>query len=145
MELALFFYYCVITKTLNLSLKKKKLAQIGQYSLRKISKYLWYNNIHTLKYRRRILWELFVFMELKPFLYYFVITKTQNLSNQKYKIAHFNKYLPRKKYQRLYVTRIFVLYKLELNIVLILLSYGDKAVFLLFCGEQYSESEKCDI
>ena len=35
-------------------------------------------------------------MEIDPFLYYFVITKTLNLSNMKYKLTYLNQYLQKK-------------------------------------------------
>ena len=35
-------------------------------------------------------------MELNPFPYYFVITKIENMSNEKYKLAYLNKYSPKK-------------------------------------------------
>ena len=47
---------------------------------------------------------------LYPFTYYFVTTKTPNTSNQKWILVQLDQYSPRKKYQRIYVTRIPTLY-----------------------------------
>ena len=60
----------------------------------KIPRALWDNDIHTLKYGRRILWWFFIFMDLEPFFYYFVITKTPNMRHVKYILAYINQYLP---------------------------------------------------
>ena len=49
---------------------------------KKTSKDLWENYIYTLQYARKIFFFFFLFMELEPFFYYFVITKTLNLSNE---------------------------------------------------------------
>ena len=43
------------------------------------------NDIHTIKYGRKILWYFFIFIELELFYYYFVITKTMSWSNKKWK------------------------------------------------------------
>ena len=97
MELDPFPYYFGVTKTMNLSHKKWKLVYMDQYSHIKISKALWDNNTHTLHYGRKILWQLFIFMLLETFFYYFMITKTLNLSHKKYKLvkldqcSHINK------------------------------------------------------
>ena len=74
-------------KELNLSNEKWKLVYLDQYSPIKISKPLWNNDIHTPQYRRKILLQLFIFMELKPFPYYFMITKTLNSSHKKWKLV----------------------------------------------------------
>ena len=50
MEIELFPYYFVITKTPNLSTVKYILADIKQYSPNKKSKAQWENYIHTLQY-----------------------------------------------------------------------------------------------
>ena len=39
--------------------------------------------IHTLQNGRKILWKFFIFMEIEPFSYSFMMTKTPNLSNGK--------------------------------------------------------------
>ena len=75
----------------------------------KIEKALCYNDVHTTYYGSKILCQFFIFMELDPFYYYFVITNTLNLSNVKYKWAYTNQYLPIKIYQRVYGTMISIL------------------------------------
>ena len=87
MELEPFSYYFVITKTLNLSNDKWKLLWPIQCSTIKIPTDLCDNDVHTLQDWRTLLWELFVFMELEPFFNYCVITKTLNLSHEKYKLV----------------------------------------------------------
>ena len=42
------------------------------------------------------IWKFFIFMELKPFFYYFVITKILNMSSEKLKIVLLDQYSPRK-------------------------------------------------
>ena len=49
----------------------------------KISETLWDYDIYTPQDGRKILWQFFIFMKLYPFLYYFLITKTLNLSHNK--------------------------------------------------------------
>ena len=138
MELEPFFYFFMITKTLNLSCKKYKLVQLDQYSPR-ISNVLWDNNIDTPQYGRKVLWQFFMFMELEPFSYYFISTKTLNLSHVKQKYAHLNQYSPIKMYQRLYGTTISKIYKMGENVVVVLHIYGVLAIFILFCDHQYTE------
>ena len=41
------------------------------------------------------------FLELEPYLYYFVITKTLSWSNEKWKLVYINQYSPRKTSQAL--------------------------------------------
>ena len=57
LELDPFSYYSVFTKTLNMRNVKYILAYIKIYILRKKSKALWDNDIHALKYGRRISWK----------------------------------------------------------------------------------------
>ena len=71
------------------------------FSHKKISKYLCDNNIHTIQDGRKILSQLFIFMELEQFSYYFVSTKTLSWSNEKWKLVYLNQYLPRKTPQAL--------------------------------------------
>ena len=59
-----------------------------------------------------MLWSFFIFMELKPFFYSSVITKTLNLSNVKYKWAYFNQYSTISTNKRIYGTMISILYKM---------------------------------
>ena len=42
------------------------------------------------------MWKFFIFMELELFSYYFMITKTLNLSNVKYILAHLNEHFTHK-------------------------------------------------
>ena len=44
--------------------------------------------------------DLFTFMELKSFFFYFAITKTLNLSNDTWILVYTNKYPPRKNIKR---------------------------------------------
>ena len=81
-------------------------------------------------------------MDLEPFPYYFVITKTLNLSNKKWKLVKMKQYYHRKKHQRLYETSISILYKMGEIVVAILHIYGVRAISLLFCNHQDTESEK---
>ena len=48
-----------------------------------ISKALWENDIHNLQNGRKELWQFFIFMGLEPFFYYFMMTKTLHMSNDK--------------------------------------------------------------
>ena len=98
--------------TLHLSNVKYISAYIDQYYTKIIIIYVT-QNIHTLHDGRNTIWQLFIFMELEPFIYYFVITQTQNMSDVKYKLAHLNQYPPIIKYQNLYRTKISILYNME--------------------------------
>ena len=60
------------------------------FNHKKISKYPWDNGIHNLQYGRKILWEFFIFIEIDPFLYYFVLSKTPSLSKEKRKLVFLN-------------------------------------------------------
>ena len=98
MELYPFSCYVVFTKTLNLSKERWKLVYLRPISTRKNkSKDLWDKDIHTLQDGRNILCKFFIFMELYPFSYYFVITKKPNLSNVKYILAYLNKFFTHEK------------------------------------------------
>ena len=80
-------------------------------------------------------------MELEPFSYYFVITKTLNLNNEKYKLVYLEKYYQKKNRQRPYWTTLSMIYKMVKENVVILHIYGSRAIFLLFCDPQDTESE----
>ena len=110
------------------------------FTYKKIQNALWGNNIHTLQYGRIILWWLLIFMDLKPCSNFFVITKTLNLSHEKWKLVYLEKYEHRKN-QTLYGTMISILHEMGENIVVILHIYGNKIISLLFCNHQYNESE----
>ena len=58
-----------------------EIVVIGLIFTQKISKDLWENDIHTSQYGSKLLFQLFLFVELEPFSYYFVTTKTLNLSH----------------------------------------------------------------
>ena len=88
-------YYFVFTKIMHQSDEKWILAQLGQYPPRKSSKCLWNQNIHPIQDEREKLWRFFIFLELEPFSYYFLITNTLNQSNDKYKLAQLNQYSSR--------------------------------------------------
>ena len=79
-------------------------------------------------------------MDLKPCSNFFVITKTLNLSHEKWKLVYLEKYEHRKN-QILYGTMISILHEMGENIVVILHIYGNKIISLLFCNHQYNESE----
>ena len=79
--------------------------------------------------------------ELKQHPYYFVIRKTLNLSHKKWKSVKLDQYSPIKIYQRLYETTTHY----GRNIVIILHSYGARAIFLLFYGNQDIKYESQDI
>ena len=44
-----------------------------------------------------------------------------------------------------YETKIYILYKMRENIVVIIRIYGAIAIFLLICDHQDTESESCEI
>ena len=49
--------------------------------------------------------------------------------------------LTQEKHQRLYGTTIYIIYKMGGGITVILPIYGARAIFLLFCNHQDTESE----
>ena len=86
-ELEPLFYHFRITKTLNLSNEKWKLGYLRKYPSRKILNDIWDNNIQNLQdYRGRSV-VVFILIEVMPFFSYFMITKTLNLSNEKWKLS----------------------------------------------------------
>ena len=89
----------------------------------------------------KTMWQLFIVMDIEPFLYYFVITRTPNLSNVRYKCAYLNQYLPSK--NRKGSMRQLYPYSTgwEKTIVLILDIYGAISIFLLFCNHQDTKTE----
>ena len=66
------------------------------FTHKKTSKDIWENGIHTLQDGRNILCQFFISMELQPFYYYFVFTKTLIWSKEKCKQVYLNQYQPRK-------------------------------------------------
>ena len=55
-----------------------------------MSKAIWKNYIYTLQNGIKVLCNFFILMKLKTFIRYFMMTKTLNLSNVKYKLTQFN-------------------------------------------------------
>ena len=78
-------------------------------------------------------------MEIEPFVYYFVFTNTLDLSNNKWNLAQLDQYPPIKIYQILYGTTISILYNMGDFLVILNIS-GSKAIFILFCVRQDTES-----
>ena len=79
-------------------------------------------------------------MELEPFFYYFVITKTLNVSRVKKKLAYLNQYSLKNSCQILYGTTISILFFFLKNVVVVLHIYGVLIIFLLFRYHQDTES-----
>ena len=74
-----------------------------------------------------------VIIELEPFIYHFIITKTPYLPSVKYKWKSLNLYKNKKIYLRLYCTFISVLYKIwKKGIVIIIHIYGARTIFIIF-------------
>ena len=70
-------------------------------------------------------------MEIDPFLYYFVITETLNLSNMKYKLTYLNQYLLKKNKGSLWPGYQYSTIWEEI-IVIIIHNYGAKAILYSF-------------
>ena len=77
----------------------------------KISKDLWYNDIHSLIKGRKIMWQFFIFTALDTLSYYFITTKTPYLPSVKYKRTFLNKYTAIKIHQKINFTSINKIYK----------------------------------
>ena len=90
------------------------------------------NFINPLQDGRKVLWQLFINMKLEPFYYYFVITKTLNMSNEKW-ILEISINIYPEKYQRINHTMISIFYTIGEIKVAILHIYGTRAILLLFC------------
>ena len=58
------------------------------FTHKNISKAPWGKDIHTYLDRIKILWKFFIFMELEPFSYYSLITKTPKLSNKEWALVY---------------------------------------------------------
>ena len=50
------------------------------------TKDLFENDVNPLQYGIKMLWQLLILMELKPFWNYFLFTNTLNMSNKKWKL-----------------------------------------------------------
>ena len=81
-------------------------------------------------------------MDLEPFFYYFVFTKTLNLSNEKCILPSRSQYSPINIYQRIYVTGIVNLYNMGSNILVTIHINGTRSNLLLFCVHQDTDTEK---
>ena len=68
-------------------------------------------------------------------------SKTPNMSKEKLIIAYLGKYPYRKKHQRLYGKILSIIYNMEEKYAAILHIYGARAISLLFCVHQDTESE----
>ena len=80
-------------------------------------------------------------MELDPFFYYFVSTKTLNLSNLKYKLVYLDQNSPIKNIKVSMGQQNLYFEIWEKYIVESLHIYGAGAILLLFCDHQYTESK----
>ena len=84
-------------------------------------------------------------MDIEPFLYYFVITKTPNLSNAKLKWAYLNQYPPRdnrKDYMGQWYQHST---RWEQYIVAVIHIYWARSLSLLLCDPQATETESREI
>ena len=69
-----------------------EISVYGPIFTQKKPKSIWDNDIYSTQDRRKMLWQLFIFMEVEPFLYYFMITKTLNTSHEKNKMMRLDQY-----------------------------------------------------
>ena len=79
-------------------------------------------------------------MEIEPFSYCSMITKTLNLSNKKYKLVKLDQCSHIKKSKAPWNNYIHSPQDGG-NIVVVLHIYGARAIFLLFCDNQDTESD----
>ena len=84
-------------------------------------------------------------MDLEPFSYYFMITKTVNLSHVKHKRAYLNQYSPIKYIKGPMGQRYPYFTRWEKHIVVIIYIYWALAIFLLFYDHLDTESESCEM
>ena len=79
---AVFLLFCVhqATESKKLEMKTEYLDQYSPFKI--LPRTLWERYVHTLKNSIQ-LWHFLILLELDPFFYYFVITRTLNLSNKK--------------------------------------------------------------
>ena len=77
----------------------------------------------------------------RAIFFFFVAINTLNLSNDKWKLAYINLYSPKNIFQRLFETSIYIIFNMGGDIVANIHFYGDRAIFLLFCGHQDTKSE----
>ena len=63
--------------------QEMEMGVAGPIFNQKLSKALWDKYTHTPQDGSKIFWQLFIFMELDPFYYYIMITKTLNMSHKK--------------------------------------------------------------
>ena len=77
----------------------------------------------------------------RSIFYYFVITKTLNLSSMKWKLVWMDQYYHIKKHISLYRTTIFIHNNMGEKLVVIFHIYGARFIFQLFCDHQDSTSD----
>ena len=82
------FYYFVITKTTHLINVKNKLVFINQYKHRRKHLRLYRTTISVIYNMKKKYWDILNIYVARVILYYFVITKTLNLSNVIYKFMY---------------------------------------------------------
>ena len=70
-------------------------------------------------------------MELETIYYYFVLSKTLNISNDKWKSAYLDQNTPRNN-QIILKTIMSIIYKTEEKYVVIINIYGSGSIFLQF-------------
>ena len=92
----------------------------------------------------KILWYLFIFMEIEPLFYYFMITKMVNLSHENRNWCSWTNIHP-ENIQGYTEQRYIYSTRWQKNIVVILHIYGARAILLLFCDHKDTESESREI
>ena len=94
MELELFLYYFLITKKMNLSNEKQKQCSWTNIQPEKYQSL--YGTMICISHMMggKRLWQLFIFVEIEPFFYYCMITKTPDIGNMKQKLVQLDQYLP---------------------------------------------------
>ena len=90
-------------------------------------------------------WEenilVIIFMEIDPFVYYFVINKIQNISNDKYKECILLNINPETNIKG-YMWPVYTLYTRWNKLILLNIHiYGYKAILLLFFDDKYIKYE----
>ena len=135
-----FFYCFVITKALNMSNAERKLVQLDQYPPRKNQ------SIHgtTIPILYKMGEKIVVILHIygaRAISYYFLITQTLNLSNEKQKLVYLYQYPPIRNIKGYMGQKYLYSTIREKNIVVLIHIYGARSIFLLFCDHQDTESE----
>ena len=87
------------------------------------------------------MWQLFIFMELELFFYYFYDNQVTGSESCKIKIGVAGPIFARKNIKG-YMVQLYIYYTIwEQKIVVVLHIYGALAISLLFCDHQDTESE----